>query len=197
MVTASIELNTEVRTRMGKKTRALRRDGLMPLHLYGLDGDPLALQAPYVDVVNTVRAAGRTKLVGINVKGAKGPEICLVRSLDIHPVSSQVLHVDFMRVGEEKAVELDVPVELIKTRSSPLTRGSTVNITLVLPKVRVAARASTIPSSLKADCSKLLKITDTIKVGDLDVPSEVRVISDPKLRVVSVQLTRAARAAGK
>ena len=196
MVTTSIELSTEIRTRLGKKVRALRRDGLMPLHLYGLDGDPLALQAPYAEVMTTVRAAGRTKLVGIKVKGAKSPEICLVRSLDIHPVSSQVLHVDFMRVGEEKAVELEVPVELVNTRSSPLTRGSTVNITLVLPKVRVAAHASTIPDSLKADCSKLLKITDTIKVSDLDVPSEVRVISDPKLRVVSVQLTRAARAAG-
>lgn len=179
---------------MGSKTKALRADGILPLHVYGLSDKSLSLQAPTKEVVNVIRAAGRTRLVSVKVKGADKPETCLVRGIDVHPVSGNVLHVDFLRVGDAE-IMLDVPIELVNVASAPVARRMAVSITQVLAKVRVKATPDKIPQSLKANCLKLAKVTDTITNGELEIPDGVQLISDPDVRIVSVQLTRAARAA--
>lgn len=179
---------------MGSKNKALRRAGSTPLHVYGLSAESLSLQAATDKVVKTLKTAGRTRLIAVKIDGVDKPEICLVRGIDVHPLTGRVLHVDFMRVGE-KAITLEVAIELSNTATAPVAKRGAVSITQVLAKAQIKTAPKDIPQALIANCIKLEKITDTITVGDLEVPEGVTLLSDPKLRVVSVQLTRAARAA--
>ena len=63
-------LEAAPRTAMGKKNRALRAKGIIPIHVYGLNDAPLSLQSEIRHLTNIVRSAGRTSPV--IVKSAAG-----------------------------------------------------------------------------------------------------------------------------
>ena len=87
-------LEAAPRTAMGKKNRALRAKGIIPIHVYGLKDAPLALQSDIRILTNVVRSAGRTSPV--IVQSPEGDsDVTLVREVATHPVSGDLLHVDF------------------------------------------------------------------------------------------------------
>ena len=58
----AVTLEVEVRTTFGKKNRALRRQGITPVHMYGLNEDSESLQTKENDLRVALRTAGRTLL---------------------------------------------------------------------------------------------------------------------------------------
>ena len=93
----NIVLNVENRNTFGKKNRSLRRNGITPVHVYGLKSDSLSLQAKEKDLISVLKSAGRT--TPVNVKNKDGEEIItIVREIDRHAVSGNIQHVDFLRV---------------------------------------------------------------------------------------------------
>ena len=89
-----IVLSAQTRTATGKKTRALRRQGVTPIHVYGLADPPLSLQARSSQVMAVLRSAGYTTPVSVSVDG-KNEAVTLVREIDKHPVTGSIRHVDF------------------------------------------------------------------------------------------------------
>ena len=99
-----ISIDVEPRTAFGKKNRALRRSGILPVHVYGLKEEPLSLQADADSVRLAVREAGATTPVTVKVKGG-GEAVTMIREVARHPVSGTLLHVDFMRVSAQQEIE--------------------------------------------------------------------------------------------
>ena len=189
-----IELNVEERAELGKKTRALRRLGIIPVNVYGLGRASSAFKAPVRELLAAVKSVGRTSPLKLNVASSKQSELCLIREILVHPLSGAIMHVDFMRVDNERMIKLDVPIKLANTTTAPIAkRGAGVSITQVLPKVRVRATLADIPEAFIADCGTLGKLSDTIKVGDLKRADSVKMLTPKDVRVISVQMTRAAR----
>ena len=67
----NISLSVEPRTAFGKKNKALRRTGKVPVHVYGLKADPLALQVDGHALHLTIREAGHTTPVTVKVDGGE------------------------------------------------------------------------------------------------------------------------------
>ena len=66
-----IELKATKREVLGKKVRALRRDGMIPVHLFGSDVEPTPLQCDALDLKHVLDKAGKTHLVDLKVDKAK------------------------------------------------------------------------------------------------------------------------------
>ena len=182
-------LEADARTALGKKNRALRAKGIIPIHVYGLDDAPAILQADLRRLVSVVRAAGRTSPVV--VKSAEGEsDVTLVREVATHPVSGDVLHVDFLRVDPDQAVEAPVPVVLINQESAPGTRGGVGFVTQGTYEIVLSARPGNIPQSLTADCIVLESFDDAILASHLDLPEDVSLASDPDERIAWIQPPR-------
>ena len=62
-----LEINANNRTVFGKKTKALRREGIIPIHVYGLGEPSLSLQAELKPLTDTIISAGRTTPVTIKL----------------------------------------------------------------------------------------------------------------------------------
>ena len=103
MAEAAITLNVDFRTALGKKNRALRRQGITPVHMYGLNEDSESLQANDRELISALRAAGRTTPVTLKVAGGKDT-VTIVREIARHAVSGDVQHVDFQRVDVQQEV---------------------------------------------------------------------------------------------
>ncbi|MBM3956419.1 MAG: 50S ribosomal protein L25 [Gemmatimonadetes bacterium] len=188
-----VTLNASFRTALGKKVRSLRRRGIMPIHVYGLGGDPLALQAPSDQVHAALVAAGHTTPVTIRVEGADGEEVTLVRDVAHHVVTGALQHVDFLRVDPDKPVEVSVPVEL--RGEAPGVRGGAGFVTQGLHEIHVLAKPFEVPSEIVVDVSALVSLDSEIRVGDLVLPGATRALTDASTLVVWIHASRAAEAA--
>lgn len=186
---ADLVLKADPRTAMGKKNRALRASGIIPIHVYGLDDAPQSLQAEGRRLISVVREAGRTSPVIVETNDGS-TNVTLVREIATHPVSGDVLHVDFLRVDPEQTVEAPVPVVLFNQDIAPGTRGGAGFVTQGVYEVILSARPGNIPQSLEADCIVLETFDDAILASDLALPEGATLAGDSEERIAWIQPPR-------
>ncbi len=184
-----IVLSAQTRTVTGKKTRALRRQGVMPIHVYGLDDPPLSLQAESSQVMIVLRSAGYTTPVSVSVDG-KGETVTLIREIDKHPVTGSIRHVDFLRVDPTRRIEVRVPVILINQEDAEGARGGAGFVTQGIYEVPVMARPFEVPNEIVADCTALETLESSITVADLSYPADVEPSGDVNQNVAWIQPPR-------
>ena len=181
-----IILNTEKREIYGKKLRSLRKKGILPIHVYGPGMESIALQSETNNVLKVLQAAGRTNPV--KIVDSDMEHTTLVRNVDQHPATGELQHVDFMRVDENKAIEVEVPVVLIG--EAPGTRGGAGTVTQAIYSLSVLSKPFTVPSEIQADLSVLVDLETNIKRGDLVLPDGVELVGDPDIPVAWIQPPR-------
>ena len=93
-----------------------------------------------------------------------------------------------MRVDENKAIEVEVPVVLIG--EAPGTRGGAGAVTQAIYSLSVLSKPFTVPSEIQADISVLVDLETNIKRGDLVLPDGVELVGDPDIPVAWIQPPR-------
>ena len=185
----NIILNVENRNTFGKKNRSLRRNGITPVHVYGLKSDSLSLQANKKDLISVLRSAGRTTPVSIKIKDGE-ETITIVREIDRHAVSGDIQHVDFLRVDVNEEVESPVPVILINQDKAPGTAGGAGVVTQGTFEITVRAKPFDMPNELEADCSVLDDLEATILSSDIMLGEGVSLSSSSDDRIAWIQPPR-------
>jgi len=185
---AEIILKTETRKTFGKRNKSLRKNGIIPINMYGL-GDSISLQVNADILYKTLKEVGYTTPLKISI-GGKEETYTLVRNISIHPVTDKVIHVDFLRVDLDKPIEAQVPILLINQEDAPGTRGGAGVVTQGVYEVTVLAKPLEIPSELTADCSVLEDLEMYLYSKDLDLPEGAELISDEDAQIAWIQPPR-------
>ena len=148
--------------------------------------ESIALQSDTNNVLKVIQEAGRTNPV--KIIDSDKEHTTLVRNVDQHPATGELQHVDFMRVDENKAIEVEVPVVLIG--EAPGTRGGAGAVTQAIYSLSVLSKPFTVPSEIQADISVLVDLETNIKRGDLVLPDGVELVGDPDIPVAWIQPPR-------
>jgi large subunit ribosomal protein L25 len=179
------ELKAEARERVGKgSAREVRRNGKVPAVIYGDKQPPLAIALSYKDVYYKIHGGGfMTTLATIDVGGQK-IEV-LPKDYQLDPVRDFPVHVDFLRVGKDTEVKVEVPVHFINEDKSPgIKRGGVLNI--VRHEIEFHCRAHAIPEFVTVDLDGT-DIGDSIHISAVKLPEGVRpVIADRDFTVATV-----------
>ena len=179
------ELKAEARERVGKgSAREVRRNGKVPAVIYGEKQPPLAIALPYKDVYYKIHGGGfLTTLATIDVDGQK-IEV-LPKDYQLDPVRDFPVHVDFLRVGKDTEVTVEVPVHFVNEDKSPgIKRGGVLNI--VRHEIEFRCRANAIPESITVDLEGT-DIGDSIHISAIKLPEGVRpVIADRDFTIATV-----------
>jgi large subunit ribosomal protein L25 len=183
-----LEITANNRTAFGKKNRALRREGIIPIHVYGLGQPSLSLQAEIKPLTNTLITAGRT--TPVTIKTDESSTVVLIRDVDRHAVSGNIQHVDFLRVDAEKPVDAPVPLVLFNQESAPGTAGGAGVVTQGIYEVTVRAKPFDVPAEIQVDCIVLESIELSITTKDLKLPPGVELVSSDTERVAWIQPPR-------
>ena len=111
---SELTLQVEPREEKGKNSnRQLRAKGLVPAVVYGGGRDPLPIQVEKRTLLNLMRStAGHNPVFLLQLAGTDKSRHAMIREMQVHPVSRQVLHVDFQRVVMTEKVRVAVHVEL-------------------------------------------------------------------------------------
>lgn len=188
-----ISLSGKKREAVGKKaTRELRKEGLVPCNLYGQalkDGKPVALS--FAVSKNDLRKVVYTPhiyMINLVIDGES--HMAILKELQFHPVSDELLHIDFLEVHEDKPIVIGIPVKLTGLAQGVRDGG---RLSLSIRKIEVKAVYGVIPEQLEIDVTNL-RLGKSIKVGDLHFDN-LELVTGKEVIVCSVKMTRAAMSA--
>jgi large subunit ribosomal protein L25 len=179
------ELKAEARERVGKgSAREVRRNGKVPAVIYGDKQPPLAIALSYKEIFYKIHGGGfLTTIATIDIDGQKIQ--VLPKDYQLDPVRDFPVHVDFLRIGKDTEVNVDVPVHFINEEKSPgIKRGGVLNI--VRHTVEFHCRANAIPEFITVDLHGA-EIGDSIHISAVKLPEGVRpVIADRDFTIATV-----------
>ena len=182
-----VTLKLSPRSVTGKKVKELRKSGQVPVHLYGRGIESQALQAEAHVLRRVLPQVGTNIPLSLELD-AEGENICFVREIQRHPVTEEVLHVDFLRVDVSRAIQAEVPISL--SGSSPAVRELGGTLLQPLLSLLVEALPMDVPASLQVDVSQLDDFEKGIFVRDIKLGPDVTLISDPDEMVARVSPPR-------
>lgn len=190
----SIDVKGTARTATGKKaTREARKSGLIPCNLYGEkrgeNGLPVATNftVTTAEVRNLVYSPDIYS-VNLNIDGQE--HIAVMKELQFHPVTDQLLHIDFYEITPEKPIVMEVPIKLNGLAEGVKAGGK---LAASVRKLKVRATYTQIPEKLNIDVTSL-GLGKTIKVGELNFEG-LELVTSPSVVVCQVKMTRSAMSA--
>jgi len=190
----SIDVKGALRAETGKKaTAALRKQGGIPCNLYGekkdKGGKPEAVRVSVTaDEVRNLVYSPDIFVVNLNIDGKECKAV--MRELQFHPVTDQLLHIDFYEVTETKPIVMAVPIKLNGLAEGVRAGGK---LAANVRSLKVKAPYNAIPEKLDIDVTEL-GLGKTIKVGELKFEG-LEMITSPSVVVCQVKMTRNAKSA--
>ena len=164
-------ISAEQRERVGKgSARAVRRAGRVPAVIYGDKQDPISITLESREITKIVHQPGIFgRLLDIRVRGSK--HTVLTRDIQFHPVTDNVLHMDFLRVSGSAKVAVAIAVDFINEAECPgIKVGGVLNV--VRYEVELLCPATTIPEKITVDL-RGLKIGDSVHISTIELPDGV------------------------
>ncbi len=184
-------LATQPRSVSGKKLNALRRQGIIPGHIFG-QGDSVAVQFD-AHTFQRMRELHQTAgLLELHLD-ENARQMVIVRHIEHKPSTGQILHVDFMRIRLNEPVRAKVPLELVG--ESPAVKLSGGIIILLLEAVEIEALPEALPEKITIDASQLKTLDAVLHSSDLQLAAGVTLLSDPTMPIAKVQPPRTEEAA--
>jgi large subunit ribosomal protein L25 len=168
--------------------RKLRAAGKMPAVLYGIDSDTISLAVDPKQLTDIFQGTqNRNTVLQLDIDGTTVP--ALVREAQRHPVSRDILHVDFQQVGE-KPVEVMIPVTTTGKPAGAVLGG---RLRLIRRELKVRCNYANIPFNFQVDVSDM-QIGDIIKASEIDVPDGVQVVYTHDFNVLTLYGKKASAA---
>lgn len=183
-----MSLKLSPRSVTGKKVKALRRHGIVPVHVYGADVSPMALQVEAPVLRRVLPRVGTNIPLSVEIEGEQGGHVCFVREVQRHPATEDVLHVDLMRVDVTREMRAEIPVVLVGFAPAVRRLGGT--LIQPLHSILVESLPMRLPASIPVDISVLEDFEKAIHVSDVTVSEDVKVLTDPEDLIVRVSPPR-------
>jgi large subunit ribosomal protein L25 len=177
-------IEAQEREVIGKKVKALRREGFLPAVIYGSGMDPKPITLNTKEVRQTLSVIGANTLV--TIKLGKKEHLALVRDIQREVILRDLLHIDFQAVSLEETITSTVPIVIIG--ESPAISEYDALLVSSMDELQIEAKAKDLPDTISVDVSGLLDVGDHIQVKDLVISGEVKILDDPEETVIVVTI---------
>ena len=160
-----LSLIAEERKILGKKVKALRRDGKLPAHVFGKGVEGENVIVPSKEFLKTFKEAGQTGLIDLKI-GAEKVRPVLVREVQYDPVEGSLIHIDFFQVNLTQKVKVSVPIVLIGEQPGTVKLGEAI-VLQTISEVEVEALPTDLVEKIEVDIASLKAIDDAITIAQL------------------------------
>ncbi|MFK7816552.1 MAG: 50S ribosomal protein L25/general stress protein Ctc [Gammaproteobacteria bacterium] len=190
-------LNAELRNEqeLGKAfSRRLRNTGKVPAVMYGGGEEPVSIMFDHNKLMHSLeQEAIYSHILTIDVAGKS--QRAILRDLQRHPYKPTILHMDLLRVREDVAINVHVPLHFLNEDTCPGVKldGGVVSHNIV--EVEISCLPKDLPEFIEVDVAEL-KLNDSLHLSDIKVPDGVTIVElahgeDHDHVVVSIHVKRA------
>jgi large subunit ribosomal protein L25 len=185
-VLRDIKIQGQPRTQAGRRvSRKLARQGLLPGIVYGGDqpAEMFQVEARQVERIAHTLGGGLTTLFHFSVAGQSKPSVVIIKELQEDPVTGHLLHADLMRISMERSLHLKVPLRIVGTAKGVKQQGGVLDH--ILREIEISCLPADIPEAVEVEVTEL-EMGHSLKVEDLTIPENVKVLTDLHSPVVSI-----------
>lgn len=184
MSSRSYVLKGDEREQAGKGVaRALRRENKVPGVIYGDGKKPVSVTL-HSKEVNLEYRKGHMYTSLCDLEIGKEKHLVLARDVQVHPVTDNVWHIDFLRVTPKTKLHVHIPVKFIGHEDCPGLRDNGV-LNIVKHEIEMICVATEIPDHIDVDLSGL-NIDDVVHIQDIKLPAGAKPADSRNFTIVSI-----------
>ena len=180
MATSYYKIEIENRDSVGKKaTKLIRRAGKIPSVLYYKGETPVSASIDKQLLYRAIRSEQRIYEVEIDNES----QYVMIKEVQYHPITDEIIHVDFMRVRRSEKMTISVPVVLV---GKPLgvTEGGILSQSIT--QIEISCYPTNVPESIEVNVDHL-EINSSISVADVIIDDDdIEIISASDISIASV-----------
>jgi large subunit ribosomal protein L25 len=181
-------LRAKPRTGRGKNdARRARREGQVPVTIYGGGGDAIAALAPLRELAAILRSdTGFNTILTLEVEGVGASEV-MFRERQIDPVRGRLIHADFKRLVSGQKIEVTVPLRLV---GEPIgVREQAGILEQIVREIEIRCEPREIPEVLEVDVSNL-GVHEVLRVSDIPVGEKVEILEAPDAVIATIGVVK-------
>ena len=182
------KVQAKVREGRGKNdARRARRDGMVPITVYGGGAETVAAVAPARDLAAILRSeSGRNTIFTIDVEGAGTSEV-MFHDRQIDPVKGRLIHADLTRLVKGQKIEVTVPLHLVGEPIGVKEKQGVLE--QIIREIEIRCEPRQIPDSLDVDVTNL-DVHELLHVSDIAVGEGVEILTDAEQVIATVGIVK-------
>jgi large subunit ribosomal protein L25 len=182
------KVQAKVRDGRGKNdARRARRDGMVPLTVYGGGAETVAAVAPLAELAAILRSdSGRNTIFTIDVEGVGASEV-MFHDRQIDPVKGRLIHADLARLVKGQKIDVTVPLHLVGEPIGVKEKQGVLE--QIIREIEIRCEPREIPDTLEVDVSHL-DVHDLLHVSDIRVGETVEILTDPEQVIATVGIVK-------
>ena len=184
------EFRIQAKQREGRgknDARRARREGMVPVTVYGGGAETVAAVAPLRDLAAILRSeSGRNTIFTIEVDGIGESEV-MFHDRQIDPVKGRLIHADLTRLVKGQKIEVTVPLHLVGEPFGVKEKQGVLE--QIIREIEIRCQPRDIPDSFDIDVSHL-DVHDTLHVSDIKISEGVEILNDPELVIATVGIVK-------
>ena len=184
------EYKVQAKLRLGRgknDARRARREGMVPITVYGGGAETVAAMAPARELAAILRSeSGRNTIFTISVDGVGETEV-MFHDRQIDPIKGRLIHADLARLVKGQKIEVTVPLHLVGEPIGVREKQGVLEQTVREIDIRCEPRE--IPDALDVDVSNL-DVHDVLHVSDIQVGAAIEILTDAELVIATIGIVR-------
>ena len=180
MATSYYKLDIENRESVGKKSaKVIRKSGKIPSVLYYKGEQPISISIDKQVLYQAIKSEQR--IYEMDIKNES--QYVMIKEIQYHPVTDEMIHVDFMRVRRSEKMTISVPITLIGKPVGVTERGI---LSQAMNQIEISCYPTNVPEHIEVDVEHL-ELNSSVSVADVSVDDEdIDILSASDLNVASV-----------
>src|SRR3989442_2312252 len=183
-----ITVRANLREGRGKNdARRTRREGKVPVTVYGGEGGTVAAVASLKELAAILRSdTGRNTIFILEVEGV-GPSEVMFHDRQIDPIRGQLIHADFRRLVSGEKIEVTVPLHLV---GEPVgVREQQGVLEQIIREIEIRCEPREIPDVINVDVSNL-GVHDVLHISDIQVDERIEILNPPETVIATVGVVK-------
>jgi len=167
--------------------RRARREGQVPVTIYGGGAEAVAALAPLRELAAILRSdTGRNTIFTVDIEGVEATEVMFI-DRQIDPVRSRLVHADFKRLVKGEKIEATVPLRLV---GEPIgVREGAGVLEQIIREVEIRCEPRDIPEHLDVDVTNL-GVHDVLHVSDIPTSEGVEILTGADTVIATVGVVK-------
>lgn len=187
------KVQATLRVGRGKNdARRARRDGMVPITVYGGGAETVAAVAPLRDLAAILRSeSGRNTIFTVEVDGVGASEV-MFHDRQIDPIKGRLIHADLTRLVKGQKIEVTVPLHLVGEPVGVKEKQGVLE--QIIREIEIKCQPREIPDVLEVDVSHL-DVHDVLHASDIPVAEGIEILTDADQVIATVGIVKEEEAA--
>ena len=167
--------------------RRARREGMVPVSVYGGEGGTVAALAPLRELAAILRSeSGRNTIFTLDIEGI-GPSEVMFNDRQVDPIRGRLIHADLTRLVKGQKIQVTVPLHLV---GEPVgVREEQGVLEQIIREIEIRCEPREIPDAFNIDVSNL-GVHDVLHISDIPVDERIEILNPPETVIATVGIVK-------